>query len=275
MIEKNLNTIHILGSGTSTGVPILGCDCKVCQSEEINNQRLRTSVLLETVLNNTILVDATPDVRTQLLRTKTKMIDATIITHDHADHIHGIDDLRSFCFRREDELPCFTYSECAERLRIKFPYIFDRENFFKNRRVLGGGIPRLSLNNVSLEGKQKILDDCFEFFNLPHGYIKSMGFVHASMGYIIDCNTIPPDLVSSLAQKNLELLILDCNGPKPHQTHLHLESALKYAQQIKAKKTRFIHITHDHDHNELKNIVKKVDPSFGVAYDGEILHYSN
>jgi phosphoribosyl 1,2-cyclic phosphate phosphodiesterase len=122
-----MNKITILGSGTSTGVPILGCKCKVCQSNEWRNKRLRTSAVIETTQGKRILIDASPDLRTQLLREKIDSLDAVIITHDHADHTHGMDDLRPFGFQKKMPIPVFTDHKTTSDLKKKFPYIFDRK----------------------------------------------------------------------------------------------------------------------------------------------------
>ncbi len=269
------NHLTILGCGTSTGVPILGCNCKICQSNEPKNQRFRTSVLIHSGNNKKILIDTTPDLRSQLLREKIDWIDATIITHDHADHLHGIDDLRAFCFLREDDLPVYTYPDCAQRMQQKFPYIFDRINYFKDKPIIGGGIPRLSLNQLKLDRSILVEKESFEFFKLAHGHIPSMGFIHQKMAYVVDCNHLSVKQLTYLANKKLELLILDLNGDKPHQTHLHFEKSIEYAKTIQAQTTYFIHLTHDHDYFELEKRVKNEDHSFNVCYDGLTLQYGN
>lgn len=268
-------SLIILGSGTSTGIPILGCNCKVCHSQDVKNQRLRTSVMITTPDGKNILVDTTPDMRTQLLRANVAWIDSVILTHDHADHVHGIDDLRAFCFKRNTELPVFTYAKCGERLTEKFPYIFNQKDFFKDRKILGGGIPKLALNIVDLKKTAQIENNIFDFFLLPHGYIQTMGFIYGSMAYIVDCQTIPDFIVEKLQQRKLELLILDCNGPHPHETHLHLPQSLAFAKLIGAKQTKLIHITHDFDHHELNTLVSSVQQSnISTCFDGEMLQFS-
>jgi len=121
-----MNKITILGSGTSTGVPILGCKCGICQSKDPRNKRLRSSAKIESKNSKTILIDASPDLRAQLISTQTTNLDAVIITHDHADHTHGIDDLRPFTFHSPFPLPVFTNLHTIESLTVKFPYIFQR-----------------------------------------------------------------------------------------------------------------------------------------------------
>jgi phosphoribosyl 1,2-cyclic phosphate phosphodiesterase len=263
--------LTILGSGTSTGIPILGCNCKVCHSHDVKNQRLRTSVLITTAGGKNILVDTTPDMRTQLLRAKVSHLDAVILTHDHADHVHGIDDLRAFCFKRNSPLPVFTYEKCALRLKEKFPYIFNQKEFFKDRKILGGGIPKLDLNVIQSPGTQLIETESFEFFQLPHGYIETTGFIFNNMAYIVDCQIIPEHIVKQLKDRNLDLLVLDCNGPFPHDTHLHYDKSVEFTQRIMAKITKFIHITHDFDHHQLTQLAEKSGLQAGPCFDGEII----
>ena len=130
-----MNKITILGSGTSTGVPILGCKCKVCQSTEPRNKRFRSSAIIELENQKRILIDTTPDLRTQLLNNKVDHVDAVIITHDHADHTHGIDDLRPFGFKSNKSIPVYTSEPAARSLTRKFPYIFDSDNYFKDKKI--------------------------------------------------------------------------------------------------------------------------------------------
>jgi phosphoribosyl 1,2-cyclic phosphate phosphodiesterase len=265
--------LTILGSGTSTGIPILGCNCKVCHSQDVKNQRLRTSALITTSQGKNILIDTTPDMRTQLLRAQVNHIDAVILTHDHADHVHGIDDLRAFCFKRNTPLPVFTYEKCAQRLTEKFPYIFNQKDFFKDRKILGGGIPKLSLNIINSPSSMEIESEFFDFFQLPHGYIQTTGFIWNKLAYIVDCQTIPEHIVEKLKERKLDLLILDCNGPTPHDTHLHFEQSILFAKRIGAKQTKLIHITHDFDHQQLIQLAEKsADASISPCYDGEIIY---
>lgn len=269
-----MNKITILGSGTSTGVPILGCKCKVCQSNEPRNKRFRTSALIELVNQKKVLIDASPDLRSQLLREKTETIDAVIITHDHADHTHGMDDLRPFGFKKEFPIPVFTDSSCAKDLKRKFPYIFDRENYFKDKTILGGGIPLLDLK-VTAPGQETILDQTFEFFSLPHGHENTLGVLHSKMAYIVDCREIPPETLKKLSDAKLELLIIDCLRPAPHQTHLHLDLTLEYIQRINPRLAVLTHMGHEWDYLELISEIKKrgVKNTF-PAIDGQSFLYS-
>ncbi len=265
--------ITILGSGTSTGVPLLGCSCAVCTSDNPKNKRLRTSFFLQTKKGNHILIDATPDLRTQLLRANIKNVDQTIITHDHADHVHGIDDLRPFCFGPPPRsLPVYTHKECHKALIERFPYIFEKDYFNENRPVLGGGIPRLHINEVNSDGDDvDINGDNFQFHLLPHGHHKSMGIIHGKIGIFIDCSTIPTPVVKKLNGLNLDLLIIDCVNNGKHKTHLTTETAFELIKRISPKKALLIHMGHRLEHNQLEELCcvefKNSTIDVSVTYD--------
>lgn len=266
-----MNKIIILGSGTSTGVPILGCKCKVCQSLDTRNKRLRTSALIETPEGKRVLIDASPDLRTQLLRESIDSLDAVIITHDHADHTHGIDDVRPLSFKSKADIPVHTDAETANSLRRKFPYIFDREKEFASKPILGGGIPMVRLSLLA-PGIQSVAGEEMEFFSLPHGHTRTLALRNGKMAYVVDCESIPFEVLESLKRAQLELLIIDCLRPTPHQTHLHLELALEYIRHIGPKKAALIHMGHDWDYPDLLSRLKGTNVF--PACDGQHFLYS-
>ena len=269
-----MNKITILGSGTSTGVPILGCKCSVCQSNDQRNKRLRTSALIETDSAKTILIDASPDLRTQLLKTKTDTLDAVIITHDHADHTHGIDDVRPFTFRKKEPIPVFTDSYSTETLTNKYPYIFQRKKVFANKPIIGGGIPMLDLFTVK-DQLQDICGEEFEFHSLPHGHGDSLCFRHKKMAYIVDCREIPEHVIKSFRDAKLEILIIDCLRFEPHQTHLHLDLALKYIEEIAPIKAILTHMGHEFDYLDLiHQLTIRGSKNVFPAIDGQSFLYS-
>lgn len=262
------NQVCILGSGTSTGVPMPGCNCQVCTSTLKENKRTRTSILIRTSDKKTIIVDTTPDFRTQVLRENVQDVDAVIITHDHADHLHGIDDLRPFCFKRTENIPVYTHPECAEVMKTRFPYIFKREEVFKDKPVLGGGIPMLDLKVVESEAFICGLE--FKFYLLPHGHTKTLGFICGNFAYFVDCLTLPKEAIEEMQKRKLEVLILDCVKREYHNTHLNLERSLKFAQEIGAKKTGLIHMGHELEHKALCLELKAAGhPHISPVYDGE------
>lgn len=272
----NKNHITILGTGTSTGIPTVGCQCRVCTSTNPKNKRFRTSIYLETAAGKKILVDTTPDLRSQLLQNDIRDLDAVIMTHDHADHVHGIDDLRPFCFQKNKTIPIYTSRYYVEQLTERFPYIFSDKIYSDERPVLGGGIPRLTLQEVLPDQDNLVMGEKFKFLLLPHGYGKTLGFIHEKFAYIIDCHEIPEDILHTLKAAKLDLLILDCLKRNPHQTHLTLSQTQNYLEQIDAKFTGLIHMAHDFDHEELaQEMQQKYGKKVAPLFDTEKLEYSS
>ncbi len=264
------NKVTFLGTGTSTGVPVVGCHCKVCKSESSYNKRLRTSIIVNTNNNKTFLVDTSPDLRTQLLTNSIEKIDFVLLTHEHADHLHGIDDLRPLCFSfKGEELPFYSLPEYESSLKNKFPYIFNRTS----KKILGGGVPLLKYFPIVV-GEQIIKEVKFNFFLLPHGGMKVLGFQHEKMAYIIDCHEIPNEIVDYLRAEHLELLIIDCLQEKKHSTHLSRQQAFDYIQEICPKRASLIHIGHYLDHEELKRKSEEITTSIvSPAFDQLSLEY--
>jgi phosphoribosyl 1,2-cyclic phosphate phosphodiesterase len=267
MNSNNLNSVTALGTGTSTGIPMIGCKCKVCTSLDHRDQRLRTSIFIETASGKKILVDTTPDLRTQFLTNKISDVDFVIMTHDHADHLHGIDDLRPLTFGppiREINLYC--NKNTCESIEKRFEYIFMKRDPIKHP-IIGGGIPRLKLNEVELLKEITIEGEEFFFFNYPHGLGETMGFIHQGLAYIVDCMEIPDELLAILKQKKIRLLILDCLQRGPHFTHLTVERSFHYIKEINPERTGLIHVGHDLFHRELLALTndqfgKKVFPLY-------------
>lgn len=275
MANQN-NEIIILGSGTSTGIPMVGCKCEVCHSTNKKNQRLRTSILIRTKKNNHILVDTSVDLRAQLLKNKIYRVDMAFITHDHADHCHGIDDLRPLCFGPPPlEIPIFTHSECADSLELKFPYIFKSHQVFsKDKPPLGGGIPKLSLTKVELGRRNIILNEEFEFLMLNHGHTLTLGIIHDNFAYLIDCHEITDEQIENLKNRNLDLLIIDCVTNHEHASHLSMEKAFEYIAKISPKKAGLIHMNHNLEHEKLQQEASSrfSFPVFPV-FDTQRIHY--
>ncbi len=271
------NSITILGTGTSTGVPTVGCHCAVCTSSNPKNKRYRSSIYLNTANSKKIIVDTTPDLRSQLLQNKIDEVDAAIITHDHADHLHGIDDLRPFTFKQNKTIPIYTSDYYAQSLSERFAYIFQAHKIYPaDRPALGGGIPKLELRTITMGQKNIIEGEDFHFYYVPHGYGQTICFRHGKMAYIIDCHEIPEVLVRDLKEAKLEILIIDCLKPAEHKTHLNLEKSLQYIRAINPDFAGLIHMAHDFDHDDLTQQMhslfgKKVAPLF----DTQKLEYSS
>ncbi len=269
-----MNKITLMGSGTSTGVPILGCKCRVCRSSDTRNKRLRASALIETSQGKKILIDVPPDIRTQLLREDVANLDAVIITHDHADHTHGMDDLRPFGFQTGKSIPVYSAPDAAKDLRRKFRYIFERETYFKDKAILGGGIPLLDLEEVS-EGQHVFAGENFSLLPMPHGHEDTYAVLHGKCAYVVDCREIPEKVLTTLRDAQLEILIIDCLRLTKHSTHLHLELSLEYIRKINPKLAVLTHMGHDLEYLDLLHELKARGAKNVIpGIDGASFHYS-
>ena len=283
---RQSHQVVVLGSGTSTGLPVLGCPCPVCTHADPKNQRLRSSVWLKTATGQHLVVDAGPDLRTQLLRAGVSKVHGLILTHAHADHFHGIDDLRPLSFLSPvigpsgtPHIPIYTDSATAAVARERFPYIFKRDPS-RDTPSWRGGVAQLNLQELPgdiLRGEEisyAIGGDDFEFFCNPHGADQTLAFVHGKLAYIVDCHEISPHRLDRLREKQLDLLIIDCVRIKPHRTHLHLERVLEYARVIAPKLCGLTHLGHDFEHNELsERLERDFSGTILPLYDGQVLSY--
>ncbi len=253
--------VTILGSGTSQGVPIVGCKCPGCTSKNPKDKRLRVSVYIETdiKLNDKplrILIDTSPDFRQQMLVNNITDIDAVLYTHYHVDHIMGLDDIRQINQLQKKHVELYANRETAQRIRQTFSYIFD-ENTYK-----GGGIPVVDLHEIDLEPfdviGQKVIP-----LQYMHGPTIVYGFRLCDFAYMTDCNFIPETEYEKL--KGLKVLVIDALRYRKHETHFSIEEAIEAAQKINAKQTYFTHMTHDIVHDEAN---KKLPTHIEFAYDG-------
>lgn len=253
MTPATLNII-ILGSGTSTGIPVVGCECAVCRSDDPRNQRTRCSALISYGRHN-ILIDTATDLRQQALREDIRHIDAVLYTHSHADHMHGIDDLRGFNLRNKDPIPLYGSPRTLERVRDNFNYIFaDVET--------PSYVPRLSLNAV--ETAFQLFDLTIVPIPLHHGGMQAYGYRCGPFAYLTDCNGIPEESLPQL--ENLELLVLDGLRFKPHNTHFNIPQAIEMAQQIGARQTLLTHLSHEVDHPRHD---PQLPTGIAFAFDGQ------
>lgn len=225
--------LTFLGSGTSHGVPSIGCKCETCLSKDPKDKRLRSSILLERDDKN-IVIDTGPEFRIQCLRADINHLEAVLYTHTHADHLNGIDDLRSFT-NKNVSLPLYGDEKTIVEIKQRFSYI-------QLGTINGTAIPNLTLN--VLKPYQKINIEGFDITPLivDHGWLKIYGYKIFNSAYLTDCNNIPDETYKYL--KNLDLLVLDALQHHPHKTHYTLEQAIEVAKKIGAKKTYFTHIAH-------------------------------
>lgn len=253
----------ILGCGTSTGVPLIHCSCRVCRSRNPKNHRLRSSAWIQLAGTRkrparSFLIDTGPDLRQQALRARIPRIDAVFYTHPHADHAHGIDELRSFNYAQKASIPLYGNPWVCTDLREKFDYIF------RPGPVEGGGIPLLSLNQFDPE-QESLEVQGVRIVPLAHshGSKQGVGYRIDSIAYLTDTSYIPDTTLNRL--RDLEVLVLDCLRLEPHRTHLNLDRALEVVSELRPKKTYLTHLGHDFDYGEWS---KKLPRGVALAYDG-------
>jgi phosphoribosyl 1,2-cyclic phosphate phosphodiesterase len=248
----------LLGSGTSTGVPVPGCRCRVCTSQHPRNYRNRTSALIRTSTGKGLLIDATPDLRQQALIHDIRSVDAVFFTHYHADHILGTDDLRSFNFVHHQRISCFGTKPTLDVLRDTFRYIFDPVPGYK-----GGLLAQLDLCEMDGCSEISILDIPLRTFPLEHGDVTVTGFRVGNVGYATDCKTLSPQAVEIL--QGVEYLFLDGLRYEQHFTHMSIPEAVAAAQGLGAKTTYLIHTTHTVDYEEVNAALPE---GIKLGYDG-------
>lgn len=246
--------ITVLGSGTSMGVPTLGCTCAVCHSSDPRDNRLRPSIALE-YNGHTVLIDTTPDFRQQALRERIGRIDAILFTHSHADHIMGLDDVRPLNLRQKQVIPVYGSAETLSMIERSFRYIFDNAN-------PESAIPKLSMHPLTLEGIE-LFGLQFTPIPLHHGKSFVFGYRFGSAAYLTDHSEIPQSSMEKLS--GLDVLFLDALRHKPHPTHTTVARALKYVEELSPKRAFFTHISHDLPHEETE---REFPARVRLAYDG-------
>lgn len=252
--------VTLLGTGTSTGVPRIACDCPVCQSPDPRNKRLRCSILVECE-EGTLLVDTAPDLRAQALRYDIRKVDAVLFTHGHADHLYGLDDLRCFCFGRQTPIPCYADQLTLDRISRVFDYAFDAA--YKNYRE---ALPQISLHLI--EGGFELCGRPIEPLTVYHGRLPVLGFRFGPFAYVTDCNSIPPESLGKL--RGLEVLVLDALRYREHPTHFNVDQALAIAAELRPRQTFLTHIAHDLDHAATN---AALPPGVELGYDGLVLKF--
>ena len=246
----------MLGSGTSTGVPRIGNDWGECDPAEPKNRRTRVSIIVENDAGQRILVDTSTDLRHQLLANDISKVDAVFWTHDHADHCHGIDDLRVMRYDRSNPLPGFASKVTCERLRRRFDYVFAGQF----------GYPTL-IELKEITRNQLVTGFSCDFVEMPHGPVTSTGFRFDADGrslvYATDFSEITAEMVDCF--RDADVLVVDCLRRRKHPTHANLEMALQLSRQIKAGRTVLTHMDKSMDY---RSLVAEVPKTVIVGYDG-------
>lgn len=248
----------LLGSGTSTGVPIAGCRCAVCTSKHPRNFRNRTAALIELPSGFTILVDAGPDLRHQCINHGVTRVDAVLYTHGHADHILGTDDLRSFNFLSRKRLPCYGTAETLSSIKRAFSYIFDPSPTYQ-----GGMLAQLDLHEFPAEGELHVDEASFRVFSLPHGNVNVTGFRLGDVAYLTDFKGLPVTVEPIL--QGVKHLFIDGIRYEPHPTHNSIDEAVEIAQRLGAGRSYIIHTTHSIDYEEVN---PSLPAGVELGYDG-------
>jgi phosphoribosyl 1,2-cyclic phosphate phosphodiesterase len=252
-----------LGTGTSHGVPMIGCGCVTCLSTNPKNQRGRCSVVLGLPEGN-LLIDTPPDLRNGLIRERIGLVHAVLFTHEHADHLFGLDDLRIFANYLGRNLPVYCTERVERRIRQSFDYAFDEAT----KHFPAGGIPKLALQRVE-NSPFGILGARAVPIPLRHGPYPVLGFRFGNLAYCTDTNGIPD--ASWPLLEGLDILVLDGLRHRPHPTHFTLEEAVDVARKLRPRRTLFTHICHDLEH-EATNAA--LPPGMELAYDGMVVELS-
>lgn len=247
-----------LGTGTSVGVPVIGCYCVVCRSDDPRNIRTRSSVLVS-FRNTTLLVDSGPDLREQALREKITSIDAVLYTHSHLDHVVGFDEMRAFCWGKREPLPLYGTAACLDVLKSMFGWAFNADNTH-NGYVKPDPHPVICTFRI---GGLAITP-----LPVEHGTVETVGYLFETdtgfrTAYLPDVKRIPPETMGRLA--NLDTLVIDALRDAPHSTHLSVGEAIEISRSLSPRNTLLTHISHDLDQTELS---ARLPEGMEVAYDG-------
>lgn len=252
----------LLGTGTSTGVPMIGCDCDVCRSPNPRNNRTRTGVAVHAP-EGTFLIDTSPELRIQLLRERIPVAHAVIFTHGHVDHLFGLDDTRLFPHRLGHPLPIYLEESTERTMRGAFSYAF-RE---RPAEAKGWSIPQFDLHRIGEESFE-LLGQTVQPIRLLHGRLPVLGFRVNDVAFCTDVSTIPDESWAKLA--GLDVLILDALRDKPHPTHFSIDQALEVVERLRPKQTWLTHISHQLEHEATNT---RLPASVQLAYDGLRIPY--
>jgi len=246
-------TLTFLGTGTSTGVPTLGCKCAICHSTDPHDKRTRPSVLLE-FDGRAVVIDTTPDFRQQALRESLERLDAVIFTHDHADHIFGLDDVRAYYFWQKIPIPIYADERTMGSIQRVYKYIFDQDYPY-------GGLAKLDTHVI--DGPFDLWGERMVPLALFHGSLPILGFRFGRGAYLTDFSTIPESTAALL--EGLDVLVLDALRHKPHPSHSTIEQSLAWVDRLKPRRAFFTHIAHELAHEVTNSALPE---HVRLAHDG-------
>ena len=250
--------LTFLGTGTSFGVPQIGCGCAVCRSTDPRDKRTRVGAVIEDK-GTRLLVDTPPELRLQLIATGIADVDAVLFTHDHADHTHGLDDIRAISIRHATPLPFYGPAEAMESLGKKFRYVFDPAM----QPLPGTFKPEGSVHVLEAGVRARIGDLDVVPLEVPHGRIRVFGYRVGQVGYVTDAKSVPPAAMAALA--GVDVLVLNALFRTTHPTHLSFDQAIAVAREIGAARTYLTHLTHDQAHADLES---ELPDGIYPAFDG-------
>lgn len=251
----------LLGTGTSFGVPQIGCRCRTCTSTDPKDRRGRTAALIEHGAGR-LLIDTPPELRLQLVQAEVDRLDAVLFTHAHADHVHGIDDLRAFTVRQRGPLDAYGSRDTLAELGAKFPYIFDDGI----KAPAGTSKPELNARLLTPGVTTRIAGFDVESLALPHGRQEVLAYRIGKIAYVTDVKDVPEAARERL--RGLDVLVLSALLPRPHPLHLSIPEAVAVARSIGARRTFFTHLTHETPHAEL---AASLPAGIAPAYDGLVI----
>jgi len=249
--------LTFLGTGTSFGVPQIGCGCAVCRSPDPRDKRGRVGALVETNGGTRLLIDTPPELRLQLIANGVDRVDAVLFTHEHADHTHGLDDIRAITNRRAAPLTMYGPAETLERLRQRFPYIFD-----ENMRVLPGTSKPEGRAQALVPGVTVSIGDAVVTpVAVPHGLVTVFAYRIGDLAYVTDAKSIPPEAAAIL--RGAKVLVINALFRTDHPSHLSLPEAISAARELGAERTYLTHLTHDNFHADLEaELPRDIQPAF-------------
>jgi phosphoribosyl 1,2-cyclic phosphate phosphodiesterase len=250
--------VTILGCGTSSGVPMIGCRCPVCTSGEPRNRRRRCAILIDRGATR-VLVDTPPDLRCQLLDARVDRLDAVLYTHAHADHVNGLDDLRALNFLMARPIEAYGEASVLARIRERFGYAFLAPE-------PGKGWWRPALEPIAIEGPFRIGELEVRPVEQRHGRLPSWGFRIGAFAYSPDANHLPEESLAEL--RGVGVWVVDCLRDRPHPSHAHLEQTLAWIAEVRPKRAILTHMNHEMDYLDLK---KRLPAGVEPAYDGMVL----